>query len=562
MRREEEEVKIKRGRDEMVIDIDKPSKSEEEEDGEERERQREEAEKDGLDIELRDDRNIFAITRKNLTELAISKIESGEEAAAQLDSKGNSLLHWAAMLNSPALITSLCARGAQIEGTDMNGMTPLHWAAHDGKLSCCVELLHFGASINSIDKHGFTPLSRACQRNHLPVVKLLSHFGGEMHRSAGPSFTPLHWAAHNDHKEVVAFLMRGTPTLAAVDPNEKSSDGNTALHIAAKKKNHLAFVSLAGYGADTTIPNKEGKYCDDILKEEGDKEFAMLVRAGRAVQKYGRNIFVGYTDLPTPAFYYYNLFFSTLPLLLLFYIIPRYPSNLLLALFTAVGSIGCDVFLVKAARAEPGLIKAGVVTLLEIRSLLIRNRLQSDVCMTCRGWRPLRSKHSRQMNRCVAKFDHYCPWIYNDVGYNNHRYFLLYLLFQIIGLVSFQLILAPYVFSSVKGGDYRSLFTSNLVFFVLFLHYCFFTLFIGLLAATHSTYCLTNFTSNESVNWHRYEHFKGADGSYNNPFSMGMLRNAMEFFHLTPTPADYVDVRSATKRVDESEKWSPTAIYM
>ncbi len=32
-------------------------------------------------------------------------------------------------------------------------------------------------------------------------------------------------------------------------------------------------------------------------------------------------------------------------------------------------------------------------------------------CSACRAWKPDRSHHSRELNRCVRKMDHFCPWV-------------------------------------------------------------------------------------------------------------------------------------------------------
>ena len=41
------------------------------------------------------------------------------------------------------------------------------------------------------------------------------------------------------------------------------------------------------------------------------------------------------------------------------------------------------------------------------------------------GAKPPRSHYCHVTNRLVLNMDHYCPWVFNTVGYRNYRYFVL-----------------------------------------------------------------------------------------------------------------------------------------
>ncbi|KAF8196193.1 DHHC palmitoyltransferase-domain-containing protein [Mycena galopus ATCC 62051] len=62
--------------------------------------------------------------------------------------------------------------------------------------------------------------------------------------------------------------------------------------------------------------------------------------------------------------------------------------------------------------------------------------------------KPLRSKHCRVCDKCVARSDHHCPWVWNCVGANNHRQFVIFVLTLVIGVGLFDYLTYAY-FSSI-----------------------------------------------------------------------------------------------------------------
>ena len=51
-------------------------------------------------------------------------------------------------------------------------------------------------------------------------------------------------------------------------------------------------------------------------------------------------------------------------------------------------------------------------------------------CTICHIEQPLRCKHCKQCDHCVATHDHHCPWIGNCVGERNRKHFYGYLWLQ------------------------------------------------------------------------------------------------------------------------------------
>ena len=61
------------------------------------------------------------------------------------------------------------------------------------------------------------------------------------------------------------------------------------------------------------------------------------------------------------------------------------------------------------------------------------NQVLHRFCYKCNNYKGMRTHHCSICNKCVLKMDHHCPWVNNCVGHYNHRYFVMFLLYLMIG---------------------------------------------------------------------------------------------------------------------------------
>ncbi|XP_050314522.1 palmitoyltransferase ZDHHC16B isoform X2 [Anthonomus grandis grandis] len=76
-----------------------------------------------------------------------------------------------------------------------------------------------------------------------------------------------------------------------------------------------------------------------------------------------------------------------------------------------------------------------------------------SICKKCIAPKPPRTHHCSVCNRCILKMDHHCPWINNCVGFYNHRYFYMYMIYTVVGV--FFVILAGWeiAYNELFGND-------------------------------------------------------------------------------------------------------------
>jgi len=175
-------------------------------------------------------------------------------------------------------------------------------------------------------------------------------------------------------------------------------------------------------------------------------------------------------------------------------------------------------------------------------------------CSTCLIRKPVRSKHCSVCDRCIAKFDHHCPWIGNCVGALNHKYFMGYL--YSLSTLMVYMVYGVYVtirdgcvseiqstvdegdlFGTVKNGcicnPWVAFAGANAAF-----HFCW--VFMLAICQTYQISCLA-MTTNERMNAGRYTHFHkpsatsshghshGRGMRIESPFDKGWWQNIVDF---------------------------------
>jgi len=89
-----------------------------------------------------------------------------------------------------------------------------------------------------------------------------------------------------------------------------------------------------------------------------------------------------------------------------------------------------------------------------IEDLASEGRLNGQTfCIQCMARKPLRSKHCRVCDKCIARSDHHCPWVWNCVGMGNHRQFLTFVSTLVVGIGLFDYLTYAYFLSNVPSAS-------------------------------------------------------------------------------------------------------------
>ncbi|KAI7815779.1 DHHC palmitoyltransferase-domain-containing protein [Gamsiella multidivaricata] len=133
-------------------------------------------------------------------------------------------------------------------------------------------------------------------------------------------------------------------------------------------------------------------------------------------------------------------------------------------------------------------------------------------CDICKIGKPDRCHHCSECDKCVLRMDHHCPWVGNCIGYNNHKFFYLFILYASVVSIWVVATMIPFLVTAIRRCEWSSPLNQSQqeegqqTRCVFDRHWAFVTLVAFLLAllivsftGAHTVYILQNRTTIESL---------------------------------------------------------------
>jgi len=198
-------------------------------------------------------------------------------------------------------------------------------------------------------------------------------------------------------------------------------------------------------------------------------------------------------------------------------------------------SLCCSYWALLLKYKDPGIIEINPEKDYQILSSkdLKKTGLILNICAPCQQRRPLRSKHVRQTEDCVARFDHYCEWVANAIGEKNHKAFMAFLISVNWHCLCYAWLSYYALPTSLEANWYDRIYemaTTEGILLFTFAEAVTFVFMMGIQLIQQVMLMTNNLTMNEAINLPRYRYFWNQNNEFVNPFDRGgRLANLKDF---------------------------------
>ncbi|TVU08302.1 hypothetical protein EJB05_41702 [Eragrostis curvula] len=457
-------------------------------------------------------------------------VEGEGRPVSEPDGGGYHALQWAALNNRVAAAQYILEHGGDVNAVDHTGQTALHWSAVRGHIQVAELLLKEGAKVDAADLYGYQATHVAAQYGQTAFIyHIVAKWNADPDVPDNDGRSPLHW--------FVARSLCCTP-----------------LHWAAIRGNLEACTVLvqAGKKDDLMVKDKTGLTPAQLAADKNHRQVAFFLDNARRVYDRGCGGNTNFAKLSKIGLA--PLLWCIIIIMLITFvhsvISGQYVMNMTLpfGLFAWSGVFLATAGLVmfyKCSRKDPGYINMNMrssqnqrddepLLKMELDNPALISGNWSQLCITCKIVRPVRSKHCSTCDRCVEQFDHHCPWVSNCIGKKNKWEFFMFLTLEVLAMIItgsaaiIRMVRDP-ASPSYFGGwvRYSAAHHTGAVLFIAMDLFLFFG--VAMLTVVQASQIARNITTNEMANSMRYAYLRGPGGRFRNPFDHGVRKNCSEF---------------------------------
>ncbi|QLG74922.1 hypothetical protein HG535_0H02490 [Zygotorulaspora mrakii] len=373
-------------------------------------------------------------------------------------------IHWAARYGYVYIVDYLLKHGADAKLKDDQGFNLLHISVNSSNIMLILYVLFFVVDkdiidVDSQDPHGRTSLLWAAYQGDSLTVDSLLRFGAYVKIADEGGFTPLHWGTLRGQPHVLMYLIK-----KGADFFQKTNDGKDCFTIAQEMNTVYSLNEAMRHCGFNAQGYPIRKFFEKSLHAKAFTFFVPWVFLGVALSFFShvhillsfpvilafglalqvalkRFVLPSYqntgvsplTLIKTPIFA--GVFSGSVYWVFMVWIIRVFPATIgdkpleNLSLLLSIITLG--YLFIKLLKSDPGRVPA------ETNHARVRETIEDllklgaydtrHFCIETWIRKPLRSKFSSLSNSLVARFDHFCPWVYNDIGLKNHKVFIFFI---------------------------------------------------------------------------------------------------------------------------------------
>ncbi|KAK6463945.1 hypothetical protein DFJ63DRAFT_56650 [Scheffersomyces coipomensis] len=351
------------------------------------------------------------------------------------------------------LLTCVDSKQIYIDEPDNCNRTCLHWASYQGDILTVNALLKFGADISKVDNTLFLPIHWAFMKGYKSVLKVFVEAGSDIH------------ARTDQNKDCfgVAQDMNCTNTwikvLKEADLDPKTNYTSKIHHIVPPKLGKIiTFLipyvvlpigfEICSFSNGFIIPKLFFSVLIALAAIYLTSRFLIPIYLvdDKAIAKspFLAGIFSGTVFWSVVVF-----IFKMIPAILFRQFLPVLLLGGLISLFMWA--------FFKAMFINPGFVPTPTdhsIILTQVKQLIQLGKFDTDhFCVNTFIRKPLRSRYSNYNKKLIARFDHYCPWVYNEIGVRNHKLFMTFVYALNISILLFTYISCKYFDYLEDSGD-------------------------------------------------------------------------------------------------------------